>query len=85
MLAARIVLNGQRTRVQKLFKEGMLETHETERISSLIEKNMKRLIHSPPVVFLPSSLLLLKRVPWLREAGEDHLYDILDSVTETEY
>ena len=82
MIAARTVLNAQRKAVHTLWHEGMLEKNEAEKISGRVDMAMKRLLRSPPIVALPDTRGLLRRVPWLEPLSDAAIDSLLRHCTE---
>lgn len=64
--AIRSMLNYERRTVERLQKNGRLESDEAKKMISKIEERMKRLMDSPPSVDLPDAIELLKDVAWLQ-------------------
>ena len=64
--AIRSMLNYERRTVERLQKNGRLESDEANKMISKIEERMKRLMDSPPSVDLPDAIELLKDVKWLQ-------------------
>ncbi|NQU82143.1 MAG: cyclic nucleotide-binding domain-containing protein, partial [Bacteroidetes bacterium] len=67
--AIRSMLNYERRTVERLQKNGRLESDEANKMISKIEERMKRLMDSPPSVDLPDAIELLKDVKWLQGLG----------------
>jgi NhaP-type Na+/H+ or K+/H+ antiporter/CRP-like cAMP-binding protein len=67
--ATRSMLNYERRTVERLQKNGRLESDEAKKMISKIEERMKRLMDSPPSVDLPDAIELLKDVKWLQGLG----------------
>ncbi len=67
--AIRSMLNYERRTVERLQKNGRLESDEAKKMISKIEERMKRLMDSPPSVDLPDAIELLKDVKWLQGLG----------------
>ncbi|UCG27973.1 MAG: cation:proton antiporter [Bacteroidales bacterium] len=67
--AIRSMLNYERRTVERLQKNGRLESEEVKKMVSYIEERMKRLMDSPPSISLPDAIELLKDVPWLQNLG----------------
>lgn len=63
------MLNYERRTVERLQKNGRLESDEANKMISKIEERMKRLMDSPPSVDLPDAIELLKDVKWLQGLG----------------
>lgn len=74
--AIRSMLNYEKRTVERLQKNGRLESDEVKKMVSYIEVRMKRLMDSPPSIELPDAIELLKDVPWLQNLGPK----ILDQV-----
>ncbi len=74
--AIRSMLNYEKRTVERLQKNGRLESDEVKKMISYIEERMKRLMDSPPSVELPNAVELLKDVTWLQNLGPK----ILDKV-----
>ncbi len=74
--AIRSMLNYEKRTVERLQKNGRLESEEVKKMISYIEERMKRLMDSPPSVELPDAVELLKDVAWLQNLGPK----ILDKV-----
>jgi hypothetical protein len=77
MIAARTVLNAQRSMVRHLHHEGVLEKAEADTLSARVDKAMARLLRSPPNVSFPDNISLLRRVGWLRDCPEPLLRALL--------
>ncbi|MCF8225296.1 MAG: cation:proton antiporter [Bacteroidales bacterium] len=58
--AIRTLLNYERYTVERMQKNGQLETGEADKITEEIEERMKRLMYSPPVIHQPEIDNLLK-------------------------
>ncbi|MCK4630165.1 MAG: cation:proton antiporter [Bacteroidales bacterium] len=71
--AIRSMLNYERRTVERLQKNGRLESDEAKKMISKIEERMKRLMDSPPSVDLPDAIELLKDVKWLQGLGPSTL------------
>lgn len=71
--AIRSMLNYERRTVERLQKNGRLESDEAKKMISKIEERMKRLMDSPPSVDLPDAIELLKDVKWLQGLGPNTL------------
>lgn len=67
--AIRSMLNYEKRTVERLQKNGRLESDEVKKMISYIEVRMKRLMDSPPSVEMPDPVELLKDVPWLQNLG----------------
>ncbi|MCK4465565.1 MAG: hypothetical protein KAU83_07625, partial [Bacteroidales bacterium] len=65
--AIRSMLNYERRTVERLQKNGRIESGEAKKIISGIEERMKKLMDSPPSVSLPDAVELLKDVSWLKD------------------
>ena len=75
--AIRSMLNYERRTVERLQKNGRIESDEVKKMISYIEVRMKRLLDSPPSVKLPDAVELLKDVPWLQNLGPKVLDQIV--------
>ena len=76
--AIRSMLNYERRTVERLQKNGRLESEEVKKMVSYIEERMKRLMDSPPSVSLPDAIELLKDVPWLQNLGPKILEKVVN-------
>ncbi|GAH53882.1 unnamed protein product [marine sediment metagenome] len=65
--AIRSMLNYERRTVERLQKNGRIESGEAKKMISGIEERMKKLMDSPPSVSLPDAVELLKDVSWLKD------------------
>ncbi len=65
--AIRILLNYERYTIERLYKNGRLEKGESQKMILDIEKKMKKLLDSPPIVNLPDTVNLLKESKLFRE------------------
>jgi len=75
--AIRSMLNYERRTVERLLKNGRLESDEAKKMVSYIEERMKRLMDSPPSVDMPDVVELLKDVPWLQNLGPQILEQVV--------
>lgn len=64
--AIRTMLNYERRTVERLQKNGRIDSTEAHKMTDRIEERMKLLIDSPPRVKLPDAEDLLKEVNWLK-------------------
>lgn len=62
MIAARAVLHKQLQSASKLSREGLLDTQELAKFSSSVNRQMKRLVQSPPFIPLPNATDVLRQV-----------------------
>uniref|UniRef100_A0A7S3UWM4 Cyclic nucleotide-binding domain-containing protein n=1 Tax=Heterosigma akashiwo TaxID=2829 RepID=A0A7S3UWM4_HETAK len=70
-VAARTVLNRQRTMVDHLHHEGLLDHNEAGKMHGAIEHQMKMLLAKPPSVKLPDKDALLRSLEWTENLPED--------------
>ncbi len=64
--AIRTVLNYEKRTVERLQKNGRVDSGEAARMIQSIEERMKRLMQKPPKVRLPKTVEILKEVSWLK-------------------
>jgi len=76
--AIRSVLNYELRTVERLQKNGRIDSGEAQKMTIQIEERMKKLFDSPPTIELPETIELLKEVPWLQGLDKD----IFNRVTE---
>mmetsp|Transcript_18011 Transcript_18011/g.23713 ORF Transcript_18011/g.23713 Transcript_18011/m.23713 type:complete len:1456 (-) Transcript_18011:157-4524(-) len=70
-VAARTVLNQQRTMIDHLNHEGLLDTSEAIKMHGAVEHQMKKLMSKPPVVSLPNKDAILRDLEWTSNLQQD--------------
>lgn len=69
--AIRTMLNYELKTVERLQKNGRIDTAEASKMTSVIEERMKRLMQKPPRIKLPDTLEILREIPWLHDLRKD--------------
>jgi hypothetical protein len=83
--AIRSMLNYERRTVERLQKNGRLESGEAQKMISNIEERMKKLIDRPPSVTLPDAVELLKDVSWLKDLEPEVFTHVVSSFQSKVY
>ncbi|HET6244895.1 MAG: cation:proton antiporter [Bacteroidetes bacterium] len=68
--ASRLVLNYELHTIERLLNKGQLESDEAKKMIHAVEARMKKLMDSPPAVYLPENNELLKNIPWLKDLDD---------------
>ena len=69
--AIRSMLNYELKTVERLQKNGRIDSSEAGKMVSVIEERMKRLMQKPPKIKLPDTLEIIKEIPWLHDLKKD--------------
>lgn len=80
--AIRSMLNYEIRTVERLQKNGRVDSGEAHKMIASIEERMKRLMDSPPKSKMPENLEILMDVPWLNDIDKrtlTHLNDMVQS------
>ena len=76
-IAARTVLNKQRTFINSLLHDGLLEKTEYQKMIGSVEYHMKRLTNHPPMIAMPKKEDILRQIPWLERVKKDKLDKVM--------
>lgn len=68
--AIRTMLNYELKTVERLQKNGRIDSSEASKMISVIEERMKRLMQKPPKIKLPDTIEIIKDIPWLRDLSK---------------
>lgn len=77
--AIRAILNYELRTVERLQKNGRIDSSEATKIITVIEERMKRLMQKPPKVKLPETIEILKDIPWLRDLKKSTFENVVDA------
>jgi NhaP-type Na+/H+ or K+/H+ antiporter len=83
--AIRSMLNYEKRTVERLQKNGRIDSKEAHKMIEYIEERMKKLMDSPPSVDLPNAIELLKDIPWLQELDQELMNTIVSQFQSRVY
>lgn len=75
--AIRTLLNYERYTVERMQKNGQLESSEAEKIIEEIEERMKRLMNSPPIIHQPETENLLRESALFQEMDTEIIEEMI--------
>lgn len=76
--AIRSILNYEQRTVERLEKNGRIDSDEAHKMVDSIEERMKKLLYSPPAINLPDTVELLKDIPWLQDIDSKVFKTVVD-------
>ena len=71
--AIRSLLNYELKTIERLEKNGRIDSGEASKMIHSVEERMKKLLLAPPKVKIPDILELLKKLPWLQNVDNNTL------------
>lgn len=76
--AIRTMLNYELHTIERLQKNGRINSSEAVKMTVQVEERMKKLMNRPPKAELPETIELLSEVSWIKALDKKHFEEIVD-------
>jgi NhaP-type Na+/H+ or K+/H+ antiporter len=83
--AIRSLLNYELKTIERLQKNGRIDSGEASKMIHSVEERMKKLMLAPPKVKIPSAFEFLRKLNWMEEASDDDLLKFADEMKAKVY